>query len=48
VSPLRARVQRFLQRPGTADLTRYQRLLPSIAAGEEALGEDGQPAGHLQ
>jgi len=37
VSPLRARVQRFLQRPGTADLTRYQRLLPSIAAGEEAL-----------
>ena len=37
MSPLRARVQRFLQRPGTADLTRYQRLLPSIAAGEEAL-----------
>jgi preprotein translocase subunit SecA len=39
VSPLRARVQRFLQRPGTADLTRYQRLLPAIAAREPELAE---------
>jgi preprotein translocase subunit SecA len=37
VSPLRDRVQRFLQRPGTTDLTRYQRLLPAIAAREDAL-----------
>ncbi len=41
MSPLRARVQRFLQRPGTTDLARYQRLLPSIAAREEALA--GRP-----
>jgi preprotein translocase subunit SecA len=37
VSGLRRRVRRFLQQPGTADLTRYQRLLPVIAAREEAL-----------
>jgi preprotein translocase subunit SecA len=40
VSPLRARVQRFLQRPGTTDLARYQRLLPAIAAREEALAAE--------
>ena len=31
------RIQRFLQRPGTTDLAPYQRLLPAIAAREEAL-----------
>lgn len=31
------RVRRFLQRPGTADLTRFRRLLPVIAAREDAL-----------
>jgi preprotein translocase subunit SecA len=40
VSPLRDRVQRFLQRPGTTDLARYQRLLPSIAAREQALAAE--------
>jgi preprotein translocase subunit SecA len=45
VSPLRDRVQRFLQRPGTADLTRYQRQLPAIAAREDALA--AQPDGAL-
>jgi preprotein translocase subunit SecA len=40
VSPLRARVQRFLQRPGTTDLARYQRLLSAIAAREEALAAE--------
>jgi preprotein translocase subunit SecA len=37
VSVFRERVRRFLQRPGTADLTGYQRLLPAIAAREETL-----------
>src|ERR1035441_2584859 len=37
VSVFRARVRRFLQQPGTADLGRYRRLLPAIAAREEAL-----------
>jgi preprotein translocase subunit SecA len=37
VSGLRTRVRRFLQQPGTADLTRYERLLPVIAAREEPL-----------
>ena len=35
--PVRDRVRRFLQKPGTADLTRFRRLLPAIAAREEAL-----------
>jgi preprotein translocase subunit SecA len=37
VSPLGKRVRRFLQQPGTADLTRYQRLLPAIGAREAEL-----------
>jgi preprotein translocase subunit SecA len=45
VSPLRDRVQRFLQRPGTTDLTRYQRLLPAVAGDEEELA--GLPDGAL-
>jgi preprotein translocase subunit SecA len=39
VSPLRERVRRFLQQPGTADLTKYQRMLPSIAAREDDMAE---------
>jgi preprotein translocase subunit SecA len=35
--PLRDRARRFLQKPGTADLTRFRRLLPAIAAREDAL-----------
>jgi preprotein translocase subunit SecA len=38
-SKLRNRVRRFLQRPGTADLSRYTRLLPQIAAAEDRLRE---------
>ncbi len=34
---MQRRIQRFLQRPGTTDLAPYQRLLPAIAAREEAL-----------
>jgi preprotein translocase subunit SecA len=41
VSFLGARVRRFLQQPGTADLTRYQRLLPAIGAREAELS--GRP-----
>jgi preprotein translocase subunit SecA len=41
MSVLRDKARRFLQRPGTADLTRYERLLPAVAAREEALR--GQP-----
>jgi preprotein translocase subunit SecA len=37
VSFLGARVRRFLQQPGTADLTHYQRLLPAIGAREAEL-----------
>jgi preprotein translocase subunit SecA len=37
VSNLGQRVRRFLQKPGTADLSRYQRLLPEIAAREDSL-----------
>ena len=37
VSVLGRRVKRFLQQPGTADLSAYQRLLPEIAAREDAL-----------
>ncbi len=39
VSGLRARVRRFLQKPGSASLAGYQALLPDIAGREEALGE---------
>jgi preprotein translocase subunit SecA len=39
MSPLTTRVRRFLQKPGTADLSRYQRLLPAIAAQEDELRE---------
>ena len=31
MSPLRDRVRRFLEKPGTASLSRYQRQLPAIA-----------------
>ena len=50
MSPLRDRVQRFLQRPGTTDLTRYQRLLPAIAAAEQELADlpDGALAGRAR
>ncbi len=37
---LRAAVRRFLQRPGTADLRREQRLVAAAAAREEALRDD--------
>ena len=37
MSRFRERVSRFVQKPGTADLTRYQRLLPTIAPREEML-----------
>ena len=37
MSILGRRVKRFLQQPGTADLSGYQRLLPEIAAREDAL-----------
>jgi preprotein translocase subunit SecA len=39
VSSIGARFRRFLQQPGTADLARYQRLLPAIGAREAELGE---------
>ena len=39
MSPFTTRVRRFLQKPGTADLSRHQRLLPVIAAAEEGLRE---------
>jgi preprotein translocase subunit SecA len=39
VSFLGARVRRFLQQPGTADLTRYQRLLPVIGEREAELAD---------
>jgi len=44
VSGLRARVRRFLQKPGSASLAGYQALLPDIAGREEELGEltDGE------
>jgi len=37
MSILRERVQRFLQQPGTASLTRYRRQLPAIADLEDSL-----------
>ncbi len=47
MSVLRQRVRRFLQQPGTASLTRYQRQLPAVAALEEALSDvpDAELAG---
>ncbi len=39
MSALRDRVRRFLQKPGTADLSGYQRLLPTIAAAEAELAD---------
>ncbi|HEY9243332.1 MAG TPA: accessory Sec system translocase SecA2 [Streptosporangiaceae bacterium] len=39
MSGLRARVRRFLQKPGSASLAGYQALLPDIAAREAALAE---------
>jgi preprotein translocase subunit SecA len=38
-SKLRSRVRRFLQKPGTADLGPYSKMLPQIAAREDALRE---------
>jgi preprotein translocase subunit SecA len=37
VSAISGRVRRFLQKPGTADLSKYRRLLPAIAAQEDEL-----------
>jgi len=37
VSGLRSRVRRFLQKPGSASLARYEELLPDIAGRETAL-----------
>jgi preprotein translocase subunit SecA len=37
VSGLRGRIKRFLQQPGTADLRRYQEILPEITARETRL-----------
>jgi preprotein translocase subunit SecA len=39
MSRVGSRVRRFLQQPGTADLARYQRQLPAIAAREAELAE---------
>jgi len=39
MSPFGDRIRRFLQKPGTADLSRYQRLLPTIAALEDDMRE---------
>ncbi|HEX4093655.1 MAG TPA: hypothetical protein VHZ33_33475, partial [Trebonia sp.] len=39
MSSLGARFRRLLQQPGSADLARYQRLLPAIGAREAELGE---------
>ena len=37
MSAISGRVRRFLQKPGTADLSKYRRLLPAIAAQEDKL-----------
>ena len=37
MSGLRSRMRRFLQKPGSASLGRYEELLPDIAGREEAL-----------
>ena len=39
MSAISGRVRRFLQKPGTADLSKYRRLLPAIAAQEDTLRE---------
>jgi preprotein translocase subunit SecA len=39
VTGLLGRVRRFLQQPGSADIGRYRRLLPAIAAREDELRE---------
>ena len=39
VGGVRNRVRRFLQKPGSADLSRYSKLLPQIAAQEDRLRE---------
>ncbi len=39
MSAISGRVRRFLQKPGTADLSKYRRLLPAIAAQEDDLRE---------
>jgi preprotein translocase subunit SecA len=39
VSAISGRMRRFLQKPGTADLSKYRRLLPAIAAREDELRE---------
>ncbi|MGH3408554.1 MAG: accessory Sec system translocase SecA2, partial [Streptosporangiaceae bacterium] len=39
MSAFRDRVRRFLQKPGTADLSGYQRLLPAIATAEAELAD---------
>ncbi len=39
MSVIGARVRRFLQKPGTADLSRLHRLLPAIAAREDGLAD---------
>ena len=39
MSALTRRVRRFLQQPGTVDLSAHQRLLPAIAVLEERLHE---------
>ena len=44
MSDLRAWMRRLLQKPGSADLMPYRRLLPEIAAREQSLRElsDGE------
>ena len=37
MSGLRSRMRRFLQKPGSASLGRYEELLPDIAGREEEL-----------
>ena len=37
MSAISGRVRRFLQKPGTADLSKYRRLLPAVAAQEDEL-----------
>ena len=44
MSFLSGRVRRFLQQPGTADLSPYQRLLPEIAAREDTLRDQPDAA----
>jgi preprotein translocase subunit SecA len=44
VSTFGARFRRLLQQPGSADLARYQRLLPAIEAREAELAESGDDA----